>query len=210
MDNNILHYLAKNNASYKPFRTTTTAIAKDLNSSQQTVSRKLILLEKEGWIIRDATLNGLTIKLTDRAINKLKEDYTLLKSTFDTTKELTGTLTTGLGEGRYYMQQQEYQIQFREKLGFFPWHGTLNVKVEIDKLRRFLITQKPEYIEGFKSKERTFGGLWAYPTTVYGEKAAIIVPVRTAHPEDIVEIISPTETRKKHELKDGDLVVISK
>ena len=210
MGNSILNHLAVNNASFKPFETTTGEIAMAVKSSQQTVSRKLIQLEKEGWIIREATPKGMAITLTRKALSILKEDYHMLKSIFEPIDKLRGKLTTGIGEGRYYMRQQEYQVQFREKLGFFPWPGTLNIQVDVEIIRKFLITKQPTIVEGFRGEDRTFGGLWCYPVTLEKNKAAIIIPMRTTHPENIVEIIAPFEIRAKFGLKDGDEVKVSK
>ena len=48
--------------------------------------------------------------------------------------EITGIVTTGLGKAAYFLGQDFYKNQFREKCGFTPFPGTLNLIVEEDKL----------------------------------------------------------------------------
>ncbi|RMF06686.1 DUF120 domain-containing protein, partial [Candidatus Woesearchaeota archaeon] len=179
LNRELLYYLGAKNASFRPLNITTGKIAEETGRSQQTISRQLIELEKEGLIIRNSSPEGVSILLTKKAIQKMKEDYVLLRNIFETKKELKGKVETGLGEGKYYMSQQEYQNQFREKLGFFAWPGTLNLRVEPEEARRFLISESPVYIEGFETPERSFGGLWCYPVKLFGERAAIVIPERT-------------------------------
>lgn len=210
MYNQILYFLAQHNASFRPFDTTTGKIAKSVGSTQQTISRRLIQLENKGLIDRRATPTGVAITLTSKAIKELKQDYILLKSVFEACENIEGTVISGLGEGRYYMGQEQYQIQFREKLGFFPWAGTLNIRVKIEALRRFLINEKPIFVEGFVTKERGFGGLWCYPITLNGTKASILIPLRSTHPEDVIEIIAPYCVREKYDVKDGHQIKVEK
>jgi riboflavin kinase len=42
---------------------------------------------------------------------------------------LRGRVVSGLGEGQHYISRQGYLKQFREKLGFEPFPGTLNIKL---------------------------------------------------------------------------------
>ena len=39
--------------------------------------------------------------------------------------EITGIVTTGLGKAAYFLGQDFYKNQFREKCGFTPFPGTL-------------------------------------------------------------------------------------
>ena len=48
--------------------------------------------------------------------------------------EITGIVTTGLGKAAYFLGQDFYKNQFREKCGFTPFPGTLNLIVEEDKV----------------------------------------------------------------------------
>ena len=47
----------------------------------------------------------------------------------DRFNKVVGEVSSGLGEGRYYISRKSYIIQFQEKLGFIPFLGTLNIRV---------------------------------------------------------------------------------
>src|SRR5918912_644876 len=45
------------------------------------------------------------------------------------TIDFKGTIVSGMGEGAYYMSLAGYKKQFKEKLGYEPYPGTLHVKL---------------------------------------------------------------------------------
>ena len=118
-----------------------------------------------------------------------------------------GSVTSGLGEGAFYMKQRGYKEQFRRKLGFEPFEGTLNVRVEGGELAKLqILWEEPGIpIEGFTDGGRTFGGAKVFPATVASVECAVILPLRTHH-TDNVEIISRAHLRSKLGLRDGDAV----
>ena len=69
-------------------RTSTLKVAKSLGVSQQTVSRQLIELEKEGYIIKDASSDGVELKVTNRGIDELQKVYLGLKGVFENSQPL--------------------------------------------------------------------------------------------------------------------------
>jgi len=72
----------------------------------------------------------------------------------------------------------------------------------------------PVDIDGWEDEERTYGPAYCYPATVEvpdGPGAAdahVIVPVRTHHDEDQVELIAPDRLRDELGMLDGDEVII--
>ncbi|PIN73995.1 riboflavin kinase [Candidatus Woesearchaeota archaeon CG10_big_fil_rev_8_21_14_0_10_45_16] len=196
--------------SGKKEETTTSQIAEEVNVSQQTVSRKLKECEETGLINRNVTPQGLTITLTEKGLSLLKKHYHLLHSVFDKEKEVNCTVQSGLGEGKYYMSLPQYKKQFKEKIGYEPYEGTLNVKVEREQVEVFL--KRPIHISGFSTTERTFGGLISYPVTLkFNQKkiaAHIVLPERTTHHKDIIEIIAPIRLRDSWKIKDGDILTL--
>ncbi|KXA88955.1 hypothetical protein AKJ61_03900 [candidate division MSBL1 archaeon SCGC-AAA259B11] len=54
------------------------------------------------------------------------------------------------------------------------------------------------------TKERSFGRVKCFPSKINGEEAAVVLPFRTHHEEDILEIISPLKIRDRFDLEDGD------
>lgn len=205
----LIIYLAEKTKLFFPIETSTNLISQDLKISQQTISRKLRELEKEGMIIRDVNYNGHTISLTDKSIRILKEHSRKLQDILKTKKHsIKGTLVDGLGEGGYYISLKRYKESIRKKLGFSVYSGTLNLKIKKSDLKPFLNSLVPVKISGFKTTERTFGEITCYKIKFKNIKAAIVVPERSRY-DDILEIIAPINLRNRYNLKSGDKVTLN-
>ena len=135
----------------------------------------------------------------------------LLTSVLHKPLQLQGTVVSGEGEGSYYLSLEGYRKQIREKLGFDPYPGTLNVLLTPESLERraLMYLRKAITISGFEEGGRRFGEVLAYPAQIDSFwPAAIIIPLKTHHPPSIVEIIAPVKLRDELKLKDGDRVTI--
>ncbi len=211
---NLIYSLVKKGAHGNFVRTNTTELAELCGISQQTASRKLIGLERSGLIERRVSRHGQSIRLTPKAVVELKNIYKNLRPVFESaTKKITieGRVFSGLGEGGYYIGMPNYKKQLAQKLGFDPYPGTLNVKLETERdmgAKAELERTPSVYIDGFEDDKRTYGGANCYNAAINGVEAAVIVIERTHHPADVVEIISPYFLRKKLRLKDGSTVRI--
>ncbi len=211
---NLLYTLVKKGAHEKFISTNTIELAAECGISQQTASRKLIGLEKDGLIERKVDVHGQSIRLTQKAIAELKNVYRNLRPVFDSAPRKTvieGRVFSGLGEGGFYVGMQGYRKQFVKKLGFDPYPGTLNVRLEAERdieAKAGLDNIPAVHIEGFSDAKRTYGGASCYKALINGAEAAVLVIERTHHPVDVVEIISPHFLRKKLKLKDGSGVKI--
>ncbi|EHQ34995.1 DUF120 domain-containing protein [Methanoplanus limicola] len=188
-------------------------LAEELGTSKQTASRRLISLENEGLITRSSRTDGQYIMITESGENLLRKEYADYKSIFEREKgyfRFEGKVVSGLGEGRYYVSIPEYLVQFKEKLGFEPYPGTLNLKLDPAGIeaRRKLDNLRWTEITGFTSNDRTFGSAGCLKCSIGGYMCAIIVPGRSHYPEDTVEIISEVRLRDKEGLKDGDIITV--
>lgn len=207
----LLLHLAEKTRLYTMFCTTTIALAKDLKLSQQSISRKLIVLERQGLVKRAVSMRGVDLKLTPAAIVHLREYYHNLKKLFSSKFQLRGTVQDGLGEGKFYMSIPYYKQQFKKHFELTPYPGTLNLKVDPDKAALFLQQKKVRevIIPCFKTVERTFGGVVAYPVRLCDSlMTVLIVPDRTNHTKDIIEVIAGKSIRQHLHLKTGDEVVL--
>jgi len=189
-------------------RTSTAEIGRRFSFSQQTASRKLRQLAASGMINLDATPSGCTVSATESGMQQLRRVFGELRQLFapagKTRQQIEGTVKTGIGEGRYYVSRKPYLLQFKKKLGFTPFFGTLNIVVGLGELQEFLAGKSPVEIDGFETGERAFGPIKAYPVKAGGKQpAAIIFPERSAHGENEIEIISAVNLRKKFRLKEG-------
>lgn len=97
--------------------------------------------------------------------------------------------------------------QIKEKLGFAPYHGTLDVRIteESVKLKRTLA--EGEGVEILPATGFCRGKCYraSFKTEL---KCAVVVPEVASYPEDLIEIIGPENLRKKFHLSDGDPVQV--
>ena len=122
--------------------------------------------------------------------------------------KMKGTLETGLGEGGYYISKRGYIEQFESKLGWRPFEGTFNLRLNEDEVPKIEAMKAAEgiLIEGFKQEDRTFGKAWLFKCVlINGTKqvgqCAVISPKRT-HYKRVIEVISPTYLRDEFGAKD--------
>lgn len=101
-----------------------------------------------------------------------------------------------------------YKKQINEKLGYFPFPGTLNIEIDENEMwkKQHILRMEPIIITGFKDKNRTYGDLFAYKCKIEGNECGLIVPIRTHHGPKIIEIISRLDLKKALNKKDGDKV----
>ncbi len=169
--------------------------------------RDLIELKKERGELR--------IRLSRQAVGILEELYsTLSKALLDMSIPviLQGSVVSGLGEGRYYMSLPGYLTSFREKLGYIPYPGTLNIRLCERDLPKLVAVERllsPIVIPGFTHEGRRYGAVYCYLASLNrSERVHVIKPERTHHPRGIVEVISPRNLRESLSLEDGDIVTL--
>jgi len=121
--------------------------------------------------------------------------------------KLSGTVFSGGGEGRKFLELPWVKRQITEKLGFVPYSGTLNVKLsEESAKRRKLLEKAPSvkicpadgYCNGLLFKALI--GTWA---------CAIVVPEVAGYPKDLLEIIASVNLRETLQLEDGSEVTVT-
>ena len=193
------------------------ALADRLDASTQTASRRLQRLEENDCITREIVGDGQWIEILETGEQLLQAEYASYRRIFerDLVVELTGTVTSGMGEGRHYITLSGYMEQFREKLGYEPYPGTLNVDLTEDSIRSRarLDAIEPITIEGWESEDRTYGPAYCYPAAIETdgmryEELHVITPERTHHGDDHLELIAPDELREELDLADETEVTV--
>lgn len=189
----------------------TAQLGRILGISQQAASVRVLELLKEDLVTRTLGGRRQSLKLTDKGLEILRAEYAAYRRIFEIEGEvqIRGRVTRGLGEGYYYMSQEGYRDQFREKLGFDPFPGTLNLSLEGKESAKLEILRNGEGIpiEGFTQGDRTFGGALCFPAEVGEVEGAAIIPYRS-HYSDVLELISPHQLREKLGLRDQDWVEV--
>jgi riboflavin kinase len=210
----LLIFLAQSGAYTKSLNMSTSTIAQHLGTSQQSASRILIQLEQNGYIEKIIVGKTTLIRLTNKGLDELKNLYIVLKSIFEKPVEiiLEGRVFSGLGEGFYYISLPQYFEQIKEKVGFTPYPGTLNIQLlSKDSIENRMLLEKIADIpiDGFSNGQRTYGGAKCIRALFNGEQeAALIFVERTHYGRDIVEVIAPVYLRGKYNLRDGDKVFV--
>ncbi|MBU1159279.1 MAG: DUF120 domain-containing protein [Candidatus Thermoplasmatota archaeon] len=180
-----------------------------LEISQQSASKKILELLGEGLIERDLGARRQRIKLTDKGFDLLRKEYSDYQRIFEMKDHLVilGTITSGIGEGQYYVNQEGYTEQFQKKLWFKPYEGTLNLRTDQHELSKLEILKKSEgiLIKGFEKEGRTFGDVKCFLATIRNMECAVVLPVRSHH-TDVIEVICKYHLRRSLGLKDGDQV----
>ena len=111
--------------------------------------------------------------------------------------QITGEVTSGLGEGSVYVNK--YLPYFESILGFTCFPGTLNLnikkKLDLNGAKKFTI--EPD--------DKILGKVDCYLVRINDDyDGAIVVPQKTRHNQNIIELIASVDLRNSLQLKDGD------
>ena len=209
--------LLQRGAHYNYIVITTSDLGKDIKRSQQAASRHLLDLENAGYIERLRKGQTFRIKITNRGYSEIESLYSTLKSAIESIPfsiDFEGTVVSGMGEGAYYMSLEGYRKQFKDKLGFEPYPGTLNVKL-IDQIfmnaRREIGRYPSVFINGFSDNLRTYGWVKCYKANINKgavNNAAALVLERTHYDDSMLEIIAPICLKEAIGIQNGDRISI--
>ncbi|MFH1447566.1 MAG: DUF120 domain-containing protein [Candidatus Micrarchaeota archaeon] len=201
----LMFALLRLGAHEKHLCVSTGELARILGVSQQTTSRWLIEFEKNRFISRDRS--GL--RLTAKSISELRSLSELILGSLDSKRKLKlkGTVISGMKDGKYYMGFGEYRKQFKQKLSFVPYSGTLNIKIDDLEAKLILADRKGETINGFSHGQQVLGDIKCFPCIIGKRiKCFVVLPSRSHYGLDVLELVSKDNLRKKLKLKDGDTI----
>lgn len=120
-----------------------------------------------------------------------------------------GTVFSGMNEAEEYLSMKPYEIRLEETIGFIPFPGTLNLRVNEENVKELKKEVDSKAIESFNWQNQSFSGLEIYPVRIDGIDAYYLDIEITDYEEDVMEIIAETKLREKLNLEDGELVTIS-
>lgn len=211
----LTHLLSKG-AKHNFVTITTDSLGKSIKKSQQAASKYLLELENNQFIERIISGRNISVKITPKGFSEMvKLSTTLQKSldSFPSHVELNGTLISGMGEGAYYMSLKGYTKQFQSKIGYIPFPGTLNVrldkKIHQEAIKQFEVLGGTT-IESFSDGKRTYGWVKCFHAKInHSIDCELIILERTHHDNSIIELISKVCIRKLGKLKDGSQITIT-
>lgn len=189
----------------------TKELAERTELSQQSVSRYLIILEKQGYIARKRIKNGEEIILKEKTFQEFNKEKNELEFILnkDRVIEVEGIVFSGMGEGSYYMSRNKYIEGVIKYLGFRPYPGTLNIRIndEFSFLSVIIPSINGFSVQSFEEDGRKFGGIKLLRAEFSNERCGIVIPERT-HYNGVLEIISENKLREKYSIKDNDKIKV--
>ena len=207
--------LLSKGAKYNFVQITTASLGKNIKKSQQSASKHILELENGGFIDRLMTGRQLSVKITQKGYSELVKLHSVLGSSLDSSPsylKLSGSVISGLGEGAYYMSLNGYTKQFKVKIGYVPFPGTLNIK--LNQLQATQIIQQLDDLESviidpFSDGKRTYGWVKCFHATLNGSiECELIRLERTHHDSSVIELISKNNLRKTARLKTDSKVTV--
>jgi len=202
-------------ARYNFVYITTSSLGKSIKKSQQSASKHILELENGGFIDRVMTGRQLSVKITQKGYSELVKLHSTLGSSLDSSPShvvLNGSVISGLGEGAYYMSLNGYNKQFKAKIGYVPFPGTLNLKLtqhQATQIIQQLDDLDNTIIDPFSAGKRTYGWVKCFHVTLNNSiKCELIRLERTHHDNSVIELISKNSLRRTARLKTGSKVTI--
>lgn len=120
--------------------------------------------------------------------------------------EFIGTVYTGQGRGRFYIELPWVMRQLKNLVGFTPYLGTLNLRLTSEGVERRVqlnsqngLLVKPEngYLPGY-----------LYRAKIFDAPCFIVVPDMPTYLSTSLEIIAAENLRNKFGIKDGDAITV--
>ena len=116
------------------------------------------------------------------------------------TLSFRGKVYSGKGEGKKFIELPWVQKQIHQKLGYTPYSGTLNIRLnresillkkKLDKAPRLEIVPETGYCKATMIKAK-----------IMDLDCAIIIPHVPAYPPDVIEVVAPIFLRQRLNLMD--------
>jgi len=210
-----LTQLLSKGARYNFVQLTSSSLGRSIQKSQQAASKYLVELESGGFIERFMKGRKVFVRITNKGYAELVKLHSLLDSslgTFPSSIELKGKIISGMGEGAYYMSLKGYTKQFKSKIGYVPFPGTLNVKLyqkeHVEAIQQ-LDDLDGQKINSFSDGKRTFGWVKCFTATLNRTiNCQLIRLERTHYDNSIIELISKNNICKTADLKIGSQISI--
>jgi riboflavin kinase len=118
-----------------------------------------------------------------------------------------GTVFSGTGQGKKFIDLPWVKQQIEEKLGFTPYSGTLNLRLtnesvenkkRLEDAKGFVVEPQAGYCRGVMFRAQ-----------IDSVQGAIIVPKVPKYLSSVLEVIAPVYLRENLKLTDGSQVVVT-
>ena len=118
-----------------------------------------------------------------------------------------GTVFSGEGKGKKFVELPWFKQQVEEKLGFSPYLGTLNLRLSVKEAEKRILL---ENADGLLVEPQTgyYPGL-LFKATIDALECGVVIPIMPNYPNDVLEVIAPVYLRGQLKLKNSSLVIVS-
>ena len=116
-------------------------------------------------------------------------------------------MVSGRGEGRKYVELEWVKQQVKEKLGFDPYPGTLNLRLDEENVKRRVLLEKDAKLRLCHSEGYCTGLL--FKASLDGVACGVVIPQVENYPENVLEVVASVNLKQKLRLRDGDLVTVT-
>ena len=118
-----------------------------------------------------------------------------------------GTVFSGTGKGKKFLELPWVKRQIEEKLGFIPYAGTLNIRLTEESEQKKSLLEKAQGIEIDPQVGYCPGVL--FRACIGALDCAVVIPKVPNYPSDVLEVIAPVYLRGELKLVDGCLVTVT-
>ena len=146
-------------------------------------------------------------KITDATTSLQRESRTAGALSSLKRIELTGTVLSGGGDGKKFLELPWVKQQITETLGFTPYAGTLNLKLTEESIKRRKMLEKAP-AKKIRPAEGYYNGT-LFRAFIGILECAIVVPEVPGYPETLLEVIASVNLRKTLQLEDGFEVTVT-
>jgi riboflavin kinase len=119
----------------------------------------------------------------------------------------SGTLISGSGGGRKYVELEWVKRQVKDKLGFDPYPGTLNLRLDSENVKRRVVLEKNARLRLCHSEGYCTGLL--FKAALDDLPCGVVIPQIENYPENMFEIVASKNLKQELRLRDGDLVTVT-
>ena len=121
--------------------------------------------------------------------------------------ELAGRVFSGQGEGKKYVALSWVKQQIKEKLGFNPYPGTLNLRLDEENVKCRVLLERSAELRLCHSEGYCTGLL--FKASLDGVACGLVIPQVESYPENVLEVVASVNLKQELQLRDGDLVTVA-
>ena len=124
-------------------------------------------------------------------------------------KRITGVVFSDLGRAASFMALDWVQASLSDKLGFSPYPGTLNLRLETESM--IVAWREIQQSSGIEigAPDAAFCQARCFLVEIEGKhQGAVILPAVAGYPADKIEVIAPVRLKDELKLADGEPVTL--